>query len=120
MPPTEHPDGLPRSVITEPKLLDASRTNGRTELSGTNLAEIEAIVNNSEEPTFINTIEALEKSGELLEKVDRLFSCINDAETNDEMQAISEKVEPLLTKHNDDISLNPELFARVEKIYEQR
>ncbi len=90
------------------------------EAMGAHMAEIEAIVNNSEEPTFKNTIEALEKSGELLDRVDRLFSCINDADTDSEMEAISEEVEPLLTKHNDDISLNPGLFARVKKIYEQR
>jgi peptidyl-dipeptidase Dcp len=84
------------------------------------MAEIEAIVNNSEEPTFNNTIEALEKSGELLDRVDRLFSCLNDADTDSEMEAISEEVQPLLTNHSDDISLNPGLFVRVKKIYEQR
>jgi len=83
------------------------------------MSEVEAIINDSEEPTFKNTIEALEKSGELLETVDRLFSCIDDANTDLEMQAISEEKEPLLTKHNDDISLDPRLFARVKKIYQQ-
>ncbi len=83
-------------------------------------AEVEAIANNPEEPAFKNTIEALEKSGEILDRVGGVFFCINDANTNAELQAISEEVEPLLTKHDDDINLNPKLFARVEKIYQQR
>jgi peptidyl-dipeptidase Dcp len=90
------------------------------EAMNAHMAEIEAIVNNSEEPTFENTIEALEKSGETLERVERVFFCLTDANTNDELQAISEEVEPLLAKHNDDISLDPALFARVKKIYQQR
>jgi peptidyl-dipeptidase Dcp len=83
-------------------------------------SEIEDIVNNPDEPTFKNTIEALEKSGKLLDTIDRVFSCLNGADTNPELQSISEQVEPLLTKHNDNILLNPDLFARVKAIYEKR
>ena len=90
------------------------------EAMSAHLAEIDSIVKNPEEPTFENTIEALEKSGETLERVERVFSCLDDANTNDGLQAISEEVEPLLAKHNDDISLDPRLFARVKKIYRQR
>ncbi|MBN2319066.1 MAG: M3 family metallopeptidase [Acidobacteria bacterium] len=82
--------------------------------------EVEDIINNPEEPTFKNTIEAIEKSGKLLDTVDRVFSCLNGADTSPELQAISEEVEPLLTKHSDDILLNPDLFTRVKTIYEQR
>lgn len=83
-------------------------------------AEVEAIANNEEEPTFENIIEALEKSGELLDRVSRVFSCLNSANTNDELQNISKEVAPLRTKHNDDINLNEKLFARIKQIYEEK
>jgi peptidyl-dipeptidase Dcp len=83
-------------------------------------AEVEMIANNEEEPTFENTIEALEKSGELLDRVSRVFSCINGANTNDELQNISKEVAPLRAKHNDDINLNEKLFARIKQIYEKK
>lgn len=83
-------------------------------------AEVEAIANNEEEPTFENTIEALEKSGELLDRVSRVFSCLNSANTNDELQNISKEVAPLRAKHNDDINLNEKLFARIKQIYEEK
>jgi len=82
--------------------------------------EIEAILSNEEEPNFQNTIEALEKSGKLLSKVSRVFSCLNGANTNDELQKISKEVAPLRTKHSDDINLNEKLFARIKKIYETK
>lgn len=84
------------------------------------IAEVQVIVDNAEEPTFKNTIEALEKSGKLLSKVNRVFSCLNGANTNDELQNISKEVSPLLTKHNDDIYLNDKLFAKVKQIYENK
>ena len=83
-------------------------------------AEVEAIANNEEEPTFKNTIEELEKSGELLDRVSRVFSCLNGANTNDELQNISKEIAPLRAKHNDDINLNEELFARINQIYEKK
>jgi len=83
-------------------------------------AEVEAIINNEEEPTLKNTIEALEKSGELLDRVSRVFGCLNGANTNDELQNISKEVAPLRTKHNDDINLNEKLFAKIKQIYEKK
>lgn len=83
-------------------------------------AEIEAIINNMEEATFENTIEALDYSGSLLTKVSRVFSSMNSSMTNDEMQAISKEVYPMLSKHNDDINLNPELFERVKAVYDKK
>ncbi len=83
-------------------------------------AEIDAIINNTEKPTFINTIEALEKSGELLTKIDYVFSSLIDANTNDEMQKIATTTAPMLSKHNDDINLNPKLFAKVKELYDHR
>ncbi|MHC4557546.1 MAG: M3 family metallopeptidase [Planctomycetota bacterium] len=83
-------------------------------------AEVEAIANNEEESTFENTIEALEKSGELLDRVSRVFSCLNGANTNDELQNISKEVAPLRAKHNDDINLNEKLFVRIKQIHEKK
>ncbi|HCO95247.1 MAG TPA: peptidase M3 [Phycisphaerales bacterium] len=83
-------------------------------------AEVEVIANSEEEPTFKNTIEALEKSGELLNRVSRVFSCLNGANTNDELQNISKEVAPLRAKHNDDINLNEKLFARIKQIYQKK
>lgn len=82
--------------------------------------EIEAIVNQSEEPNFENTILALDQSGRLLSKVSSVFFGQNSANTSDEMQALSRELSPLLSKHGDDISLNPALFARVKKVYENQ
>jgi peptidyl-dipeptidase Dcp len=83
-------------------------------------AEVQVIINNKEEPSFKNTIEALEKSGKLLSRVGRVFGCLNGANTNDKLQNISKEVAPLRTKHNDDINLNEKLFARIKKIYEKK
>ena len=83
-------------------------------------AEVEAIANSRKEPTFENTIEALEKSGELLDRVGRVFSCLNGANTNDQLQSISREVAPLRAKHNDDIKLNKALFTRIEQLYEKK
>jgi len=82
--------------------------------------EIDAIVNNTEEPTFENTIVALEYSDGLLTKVSNVFFAMLSSMTNDEMQAISKEVSPMLSKHNDDIKLNPKLFARIKTVYENQ
>ena len=83
-------------------------------------AEIDAIVNNPEAPTFANTIEPYEKSGQLLSKASRVFSVLRSAETNDEMQALAMKLTPLLSEHSNSISLNEQLFARIKAVYDQR
>lgn len=80
--------------------------------------EIEAIINNPESPTFDNTIVALEKSGSLLDRVTNVFGNMLSAETNDEMQAIAEKMMPLLSEHSNNITLNEKLFARIKDVYE--
>ena len=82
--------------------------------------EIEAIVNNSEEPTFANTIVPYANSGDLLGKVLSVFYNLMEAETNDTLQQIAEKMSPLLTEHSNNISLNPELFNRVKTVYENQ
>ena len=83
-------------------------------------AEIDAIVQNPEAPTFENTIEAYEASGELLERVSSVFGNLMSAETNDEMQALARKLMPLMTEHGNNISLNEALFARIKAVYDQR
>ncbi|MDR1407889.1 MAG: M3 family metallopeptidase [Tannerella sp.] len=82
--------------------------------------EIQAIVDETAEPDFPNTIVALDRSGRLLSKVYTVFSGQNSANTSDEMQAVSKELSPLMSAHRDDISLNPKLFARVKTVYDRR
>ena len=82
--------------------------------------QIDAIVNNPEPATFANTIEAMEFSGDLLHRVANVFFNLTSAETNDQLKAISKEVTPLLSAHEDDISLNAKLFARVKAVYENK
>ena len=83
-------------------------------------AEIDAIVNNPEEPTFENTVLALEYSGKLLNEVSAVFFNLTSSDNSSEMEAIEEKVTPLLSAHGDDIALNAKLFARIKAVYDQR
>ena len=83
-------------------------------------AEIDAIVNNPEEPTFENTILAYEYSGQLLNEVSAVFFNLTSCENSPEMEAIEEEVTPMLSAHGDDIALNAKLFARIKAVYEQR
>ena len=83
-------------------------------------AEIDAIVNNTEAPTFENTILAYEYSGQLLKEVSAIFFNLSECENSKEMEAIEEKVTPLLSAHGDDIALNAKLFARIKSVYDQR
>ena len=82
--------------------------------------EIDAIVNNPEEPTFENTIVALDRSGELLTKVMYAFSGQSSVNTTDEIQALEQELYPVLSAHSDDISLNPALFTRVKAVYDKQ
>ncbi|MGB0888350.1 MAG: M3 family metallopeptidase [Vicingaceae bacterium] len=82
--------------------------------------EVDEIVNNPEAPTFHNTIEALEFSGNLLGSVSSIFFNLNHAETSDEIQAIAIEVSPLLSEFSNDIGLNEGLFKRVKAVYEQK
>ena len=83
-------------------------------------AEIDAIVANQEEPTFENTIEAMEYAGETLNGVASIFYNLMEANTNDEMQQIAEQLSPMLTEYEMYVSLNPALFERVKTVYEKR
>ena len=83
-------------------------------------AEIDAIVGNSEAPTFENTVLAFEYSGQLLQEVSSVFFNLNSCENSEEMDAIADEVTPLLSAHSDDIALNAKLFARIKAVYDQR
>ena len=83
-------------------------------------AEIEAIVNNPEAPTFENTIVALDQCGELLRKVRGTFSPLSSSNSTEEIRALQKEMSPISSAHSDDINLNPALFARVKAVYEQK
>ncbi len=82
--------------------------------------EIDTIIKNPNAPTFSNTIEALDYSGEQLDRLSNIFFNLNSAETCDEMQKIAQEVSPLLTAFSNDIALNEELFKRVKAVYDQK
>jgi len=83
-------------------------------------AEVDAIVNNPAEPTFDNTVVALDRTGLLLDRVCGVFFNVLEADGNDEMNAIAEQVSPMLSELNDGIILNETLFRRVKSVYDQR
>lgn len=82
-------------------------------------AEIDAITGNKEEPTFENTIEALEFAGQQLDRISSVFFNLNSAETNEEIQKLAQEISPMLTEFGNDITLNQPLFKKVKKVYEQ-
>ena len=84
------------------------------------LKEIDPIANNSEKPTFDNTIVALERTGRLLDRANRTFSNLNACDTNPTRQKIDKEIAPKLAAHHDEIFLNPKLFARVKALYDKR
>ena len=83
-------------------------------------AEIDSIANNTEAPTFANTIEKMDFSGELLKKVSSAFFNVQSADTNDDLDSIAKEITPELTAHNDNIYLNDKLFQRVKTLYDNR
>lgn len=85
-----------------------------------NKAEIDAIVNNSEAPTFENTLLALDKCGATLNRVSNVFYNQTSAYTNDSIQQLAKDISPIMSALGDDINLNPKLFARVKAVYDQR
>ena len=85
-----------------------------------NRAEIDAIVNNREEPTFENTIAAYDRAGDLLSRVTAAFFTLNRSDTNEELQALAREITPELTKHRNEIQLNPVLFERIQCLYQKR
>jgi len=83
-------------------------------------AEIDSIINNPATPDFENTILAFDKSGRLLTRVAKVFYNLNEAETNKQLQLIARQLSPIMSKHQDDISLNEKLFAKIKAVYDKR
>ncbi|MFI5164876.1 MAG: M3 family metallopeptidase, partial [Bacteroidia bacterium] len=108
-------DLVPFSKIRNEDFLPAFRT-----LIEQTKKEINAIADSSEKSSFKNTIEALEFSGEQLERVSSLFFNLNSAETNDEIQKIAQQVSPMLSEFENDIKLNNKLFLRVKAVYDSK
>jgi peptidyl-dipeptidase Dcp len=111
---------LPFQAPPFDKIKDADYLPAFEEGMKQHLAEIRKIADNAEPATFANTIEAMERSGETLNRVQRIFFGLVQADTNDERQKIQETVAPKLAEHQDEISLDPKLFARIKTIYDQR
>src|ERR1700720_1590063 len=84
------------------------------------LKEVDVVANNSEKPTFDNTVVALERTGRLLDRAERTFSNLNACNTNPAMQKIEKEMAPKLSAHSDAIHLNSKLFARVQQLYDKR
>ncbi|WP_242108651.1 peptidyl-dipeptidase Dcp [Luteimonas aquatica] len=84
------------------------------------LAEIRKIADNAEAPTFANTFEAMERSGQTLARVSRIFFGLVQADTNPEREKVQKEVAPKLAAHQDEINLDPKLFARVQSLYDKR
>ncbi|MFC5477332.1 M3 family metallopeptidase [Massilia suwonensis] len=82
--------------------------------------EVEAIANNKAAPTFDNTIVAMERSGQLLNRVQAAFGTLTGSYTNDTLQALQKELSPQLAAHNDAIRLNPKLYARIKALYDKR
>ncbi|RYF70485.1 MAG: peptidase M3, partial [Cytophagaceae bacterium] len=100
--PYNTPFGVPAFDKIKPEHFEPAIDEGMKQQD----AEVAAIVAKTGAPTFVNTIEALEGSGDLLRRVNTVFGNLNSANTNDELQKIAQTVAPKLSKHSDDISLN--------------
>jgi peptidyl-dipeptidase Dcp len=82
--------------------------------------DIKKIINNTQEPSFENTIEALEGSGEFVNQVSSIFFNLNSAETNDEIQKIARDISPLLSEYSNDVTLNEKLFEKIKKVFDKK
>jgi peptidyl-dipeptidase Dcp len=123
LPPTNpfaSPSPLPFQAPPFDRIKDADYAPAFEEGMKRQLAEIAAIADDPARPTFANTIEAMERSGELLTRVARVFFNMDQSNTNAAIQKIKAEMAPRLSAHSDAISLNPKLYARVKAIYAER
>ncbi len=118
--PFMHASTLPFQAPDFNKIKDSDFEPAFDEGIKEQLAEIDQIANNKEEPTFENTLVALEKSGQLLNRVEYVFEMLTGANTNPTLQDLQEKVAPKMAAQNDAIFLNPKLFERVKKIHQKK
>jgi peptidyl-dipeptidase Dcp len=110
------PFGVPPFDLIKPEHYVPAFERGMAEQKG----EIAAITSSSEPPTFANTVEALERSGALLNKVAGVFNNMTSSNTNEELQKIDKELAPRLAQHSDDIAMDAGLFARVKEVYDGR
>jgi peptidyl-dipeptidase Dcp len=118
--PFLNPSPLPYQAPPFDKIKDADYQPAIEEGMKRQLAEIDAIANNPDAPTFDNTIVAMERSGDLLTRAAKVFFSLAQSNTNDTLQKVESEESPKLAAHQDTIYLNPKLFARVKAIYDQR
>src|SRR5437588_11121647 len=111
---------LPYHIPAFDKIKDEHFAPAIEEGMNQQLKEVETVANNSEKPTFDNTIVALERTGRLLDRAERTFENLNACNTNPEMQKIEKEMAPKLSAHRDAIHLNGKLFARVKQLYDNR
>ena len=114
------PSPLPYQAPPFDKIKDADYQPAIEEGMKRQIAEIDAIANNPDPPTFDNTMVSMERSGDLLTRVAKVFFNLTQSNTNDTLQKIEAEESPKLAAHQDTIFLNPKLFARVKAIYDQR
>ena len=118
--PFAQPSPLPFQAPPFDKIKDSDYQPAIEEGMRRQLAEIDLIANNAEAPTFANTIEALERSGVMLGRVQRVFSGMVSSNTNPMIQKVQSEEAPRLAAHRDTIYLNAKLFARVKAVYDER
>jgi len=114
--PYATPFGVPPFDQIKPEHFEPAFEEGMKQQA----AEISALVRRRDVPSFENTIVALDNGGDLFSRVSTVFGNLNQANTNDQLQKIAQTLAPKLSKHRDDISLNPLLFQRVKMVYDQR
>ena len=118
--PFQLPSPLPYQLPPFDKIKDSDYRPAFEAGMRDELADVAAIAKNTEAPSFDNTIVALERSGRLLNRVDTVFSSLNQCNTDDEMQKIDTEMSTKLSAHEDAILLDPALFARVDALYKKR
>ena len=115
---TESP--LPYHIPPFDKIKDEHFAPAMEEGMREQLKEVELVANNSEKPTFENSIVALERTGRLLDRAERTFENLNACNTNPTLQKIETEIAPKLAAHRDAIHLNSKLFARIQEVYDRR
>src|SRR5438105_4961832 len=118
--PFAAPSTLPFQAPPLDKIKDSDFQPAIEEGMRRELAEVETIASSAEPPTFANTIEAMERTGGMLRRAQRVFGALTQSNTNPTLQRIQSEEAPKLAAHRDAIYLNPKLFARVKAIYDAR
>ncbi|MGB9097774.1 peptidyl-dipeptidase Dcp [Erwinia sp.] len=118
--PFSQPSTLPYQAPPFDRISDADYRPALEEAMAQKRAEVQQIAENPDEPSFENTYEALEKCGLMLRRVENVFGAMTSANTNATLQALDEEMSPQFAALNDEIRLNSKLFARLDRVYQQR